>query len=260
MGCGDSTSASCLKPGERKSVVLPQSVFEGIAGRRLFYPCAGNDWAEPISLFADWIDSFQFDDICYDFTHPVDLPIDRTRYLLQAQTLAGPSSCRPQFREDEAGRSYRFITPASLTETFWDTRLRRTLQVVRRRGFGQYGLNRLPDGELSVFIHRGDSLGEGGSNTWYLANRPARHPPLANLLEALKRKLSSPAIVVTDGSNTRIDRLRSTYGRRRRDSPSKPHQIGDVFTYAGLSWLCVGQIGHSARGPTFVWKVMMTSI
>lgn len=79
--------------------------------------------------------------------------------------------------------------------------------MIRRRGFGQYALHELPDGSLSMFMHRGDSPGEGGSNVFYLSNRRTSHKPLSSLMSVIKRKLAYPALIASDGSNTTISEL-----------------------------------------------------
>jgi len=58
----------------------------------------------------------------------------------------------------------------------------REISIIRRRGFGQYALNEFPDDSLSIFCHRGDSSGEGGSGVRYLDNIKIKHPPLSMLL------------------------------------------------------------------------------
>jgi len=44
----------------------------------------------------------------------------------------------------------------------------RRLTVIRRCGYEQYALGEFPNRSIGVFVHRGDSPGEGGSNVCFL--------------------------------------------------------------------------------------------
>ena len=118
--------------------------------------------------------------------------------------------------------------------------------VVQRRGFGQYALHEVPDSSLHMFLHRGDSGGEGGSGAYFLSNHRMAHPPLSMLLNVLKRKLSYPALVGSDGSNTSIQQL---------SSASTGNESVVQFTSNGMRWRRAGTLQSSKTNQTVIWKV-----
>ena len=65
---------------------------------------------------------------------------------------------------------YRKLEPGRLKQLYERVSDSRRLTVIRRRGFGQYVLGEFPNRSIGVFVHRGDSPGDGGSNTYFLAN------------------------------------------------------------------------------------------
>lgn len=235
-----------------RQYALNDSIFDGIPGRSFIYPCSGKDWDEPLAVFADWFDEFHFVDLHYQFSHLS--PIKSSRWtLLPARTaLEGPA--KDFIRYVETGsRSHCDISPAWLRETYACQQSDRTIRITRRRGFGQYALDELPDASLGVFFHRGDSTGEGSSNTWFLANRKPSHPPLGCLFDKIKRKLAYPALIVSDGSNTNIRQLRMASQASNSNSPTG--SVDTAFDCFGLHWRQVGEIGVSPRKRTIIWRI-----
>lgn len=145
-------------------------------------------------------------------------------------------------------RGPRQIDPARLEETYLHEASGRLIRVTRRRGFAQYALKEIPNGSLGVFFHRGDSMGEGGSDAWFLANRPRRHPPLSNLFARLKQKLAYPALIASDGSNTTFEPIVTAV----RSDAQQPMQ----FKLEGLHWVRVGTMTDEGRRRTAIWRVM----
>ena len=47
---------------------IPVDRLQSLKEGRLFYPCSGMDWFEPIELFHDWINEFWFADISLNQT------------------------------------------------------------------------------------------------------------------------------------------------------------------------------------------------
>lgn len=236
--------------------ILPSGSFSGVSGHRFYYPCAGQDLIEPLRLFTDHCAELVFEDIGYNFSNPPRLVLESARYEHVDQQLIGEKKSGISMRLDSSGRSYRHVDPGKLIDIFVDRKLNRTLRIIRQRGFGQYELDRVPDGDLGIFFHRGDSAGgESGSGAWFLANRRARHLKLANLFDKIKRCLSSTALIVSDGSNTEIPFLRKTYVSFNRLVIRNLHNANNTFEYSGLRWERIAQIGDSRHGPTFVWKV-----
>lgn len=235
-------------------LVLPASIARSLVGKGFYYPCAGSDWYEPLSLFLPWIDDYLFSDIDYQFNPPKCIPLDPKLFVLTDTSIDGPPHCHIESRVDGAGKRYKDVEPATLVERYLETSSQRVISVRRRRGFGQYALAEIPDGSLGVFFHRGDSLGEGGSGVKFLGNEQARHEPLGNLFKKLTRKLAFPALIVTDGTNTKVPRLRDIL--KMKEMPGGfPDRDQEQFFWGGLTWTYVAQIGPSRHGPTFVWCV-----
>ena len=123
----------------------------------------------------------------------------------------------------------------------------RVVEVCLRRGFGQYALHEVTDGTLGMFMHRGDSGGEGGSGVCYLANQRMSHAPISDLFDVIKRKLTMPGLIASDGSNSAIRELNS--------AASEGNDI-ESFVSHGLLWQ-KKMIIHRSRSSrlTVVWSV-----
>ena len=214
------------------------------SGKVLLYPSAGSDFADAVDKFGDWIDTFVFVDLSYrllDFKAPVlsgwFLNRDRVSFF-----KVPPSMDRAQQLESS---SHRQIDPEWLFLPYSRIGTNRKITIVLRKGFGQYALHEIEDGGLSVFMHRGDSPGEGGSNVFYLDNRKRRHPPLSNLLDVIKRKLTSPGFVVSDGSNTSIAALYTMGGDESQS-----------FQSHGLIWCFESLMPGGGNGrKTRIWRI-----
>lgn len=232
---------------------LDDSVFTDIPGRKFIYPCSGTDWNKPLAVFSGRFDEFHFIDIHYQFSRPV--VIERPGWtLIPAMTVLDGLAIDSIRHVQCGGHDHRDISPAWLQEVYECQRSGRTIRVTRRRGFGQYALDEIADGSLGVFFHRGDSTGEGGSNTWFLANRKRRHPPLACLFEKIKRKLAYPALIVSDGSNTDISQLRKA--AEESSATAEASLAGKKeFEFSSLRWQRVGEIGSARGRRTVVWRV-----
>jgi hypothetical protein len=92
---------------------------------------------------------------------------------------------------------------------------------------------------LSVFFHRGDSPGEGGSNFYWLGRKR-----LANVLQ----QLEPGGLIVSDGS------LALKQFRRTLEDETLPDLSSiESFEAKGHRFECVGYLGYR-YGPTFAWK------
>jgi hypothetical protein len=162
----------------------------------------GEDWGEALDVFAGLLEAFWFADINYQQglrMRPVQGLTSQFRHL-QPSTRSGEPDAIMGRRD-----GYRSLAPSTLQETYGRVGDGRRITVVRRRGFGQYALSsEFADGSIGVFMHRGDSRGEGGSNVYYLANKRCSHEPLSSLFDKLSRKLANRALIVSDGSNSHI--------------------------------------------------------
>lgn len=221
-----------------------------VAGGTLLYPAAGRDMAPMLKAFAPPIRTFIFNDLYtgYGLGSQHTLP-DGLRSISARDSVENMSDEPVQTRTDGAGRSYRYLEPSFQRATY--DLLGGSIEIVRRRGFGQYALLEQPAESISVFVHRSDSPGESGSNMWFLGNVQRRHEPLSNLWDKLAVRLRSQALVVSDGSLTRFNWLQvkenSAEEAYRRRSASEPR------LYKGSRWRCVGFMAD--RGKTLVWHV-----
>ena len=231
---------------------LDMNALERVAGRSFFYPCAWEDWNEPLDAFGDLIDEFHFVDVGYQFSRPV--PIRSDRWVLQPEYsgLTGPAVDTMRFVVN-GSRRYREIDPAWCRERYLDRTTGKAVSVTRRRGFGQIALDELPDNSLGVFCHRGDSSVEGGSCTWYLANLNKSYAPLSRLFEKIKRKLAYPALIVSDGSNTSIRQIRDCCAERAGGEQTL--SLANEFDHFGLHWQRVGELNVDLHRRTYVWLV-----
>ena len=209
------------------------------------YPCAGQDIADVVQAYGQLFDTFLFADIHYNFRPGVVPLIHGWQSVPESWTLNGSREGNLR-RQPDARRGYRVIEPAWLSLAYREIETGRHVNVVQRRGFGQYALHEINDGSLNMFLHRGDSDGEGGSGTWFLANRRMRHPPLSMLLNVLKRKLKFPAFIGSDGSNTSIQQLLSA---------SAGNDSIFEFLSDGMHWRRFGTPESSGSRQTVVWQV-----
>ncbi len=240
---------------EAQDYYIPPEWLRAVAGKAFFYPCAGSDIAEPLSIFAPFMDELWFADIHYPtgMRMPRAFPrADHQDYTLTSTSIDGAPSAQMERR---AG--HRFLPPSRRVETYM--RLDGSgFRVVRRRGFGEIGLGtEFPDRSIGVFFYRGDSRGEGGSGVQFFSNRRRRYEPLTNLFSLLCRKLTVPALIVTDGSNTRPrQRLPISQFAHGPISSAEAFKLcaGRDWIADGLRWTCVGFVGRS-YGPTLVWAV-----
>jgi hypothetical protein len=227
--------------------------LESVRKKSFYYPAAGFDFSDPISLLKDHVSEFVFCDIHYKnglILKPV--MSEAEGYKLIESNFSGDRFATLQLRHDSYGKSYRFLEPSKLIETYLYSG--RQISVTRRRGFGQFGIAEFKDGEMGVFMHRGDSLGEGGSGMHFLANRKTRYEPLTNLFDQLARKFSNRAIVISDGSNSLIPDLMEHH--RVSDDGKKIYEklAESSFLSFKYRWQCVGWL-TPRYGPTLVWGI-----
>jgi hypothetical protein len=216
------------------------------SGGVFYYPAAGADLEEPIHVFSSHVNTFHFCDISYEsldlLPHALGSSPSHIRYV-------GPLRATM----DRIG-GIRHIDPGKRIETH-ERRGAEPLVIVRRRGFGQMGLAEFSPRSISVFMHRGDSMGEGGSNAWFLSDRPSRHPPLGRLYTALQTRLRGRALIVTDGSNTYKDfLLRHKSWPPVSGAQAYAEERGRTYCFGGLRWTCVGWLSER-YGPTLIWGV-----
>jgi hypothetical protein len=106
---------------------------------------------------------------------------------------------------------------------------------------------------IGCFMHRGDGMGEGGSNLHFLDSGPSAFGAI-RLFDVLAPLLAERAIILTDGSNTSLDPL-WRIGADARDKPP----IGKMFESWGFRWVCIGALdprpGPRGLHYTEAWRV-----
>ena len=239
--------------------IMPEWL-EAVRGTTFFYPCAYEDHAEPLAVFGDIIDEFWFGDTnyCADLNMTSALN-GRSGHRLVSCEKSGSLNKKIENRTDDDGRPYRYLLPSKRIETYERTDGRR-LTVIRRRGFGQMALtNEFQQRSIGVFMHRGDSAGESGSNVYFLANLPSRYEPCARLFEKLSWCLTDKALIISDGSNACIRNVRKFHDSNL-DGCEVFERLREVnFTFGQFRWSCVGWLGRR-YGPTLVWGLTRISV
>ena len=216
---------------------IEQSSLTTLKGRCLFYPMAGSDCSELLKLFANHLDEFHYADIQYQFGEADPPLFDQSIFRRISHKLDGDR--RADVEPPTTERPYRFVKPARLTEVYERTSDHRIFKVIRRRGFAQYALTEFPDQSIGVFVHRGDSTGESGSNALFLGNRQRNHEPLSNLFDKLACKLSDHALVISDGSNVRPKFLIKFHGTETSGSEAFSELRKRHVSYGNFNWICV---------------------
>lgn len=156
---------------------------EGFQSRNLFYPCSGQDFTEPIEKFLPFIDEFWFVDLIYKLDKPL-LPKGLLEHL------------KTNYAK-ETGLTLRKKTPFKVqirTDTYLEQSSNRKIKVhsCKGRGYDTFRIAFRNTGkQLSIFFHRGDSPGEGGSNFHWLGTK---------MLKYVLLHLEPNGLIVTDGS------------------------------------------------------------
>jgi hypothetical protein len=235
---------------------IVQDWLEVVRNSTFFYPAAGSDYSEPLAIFQDHIDTFWFCDIAYPSgLHLPSVFLSRNDFRIVRRQTSGATSARMECREAESGRRYHFLQPSKLIETY-ERSDGRQLIVIRRRGFGQIALSQeFNDRSLGVFMHRGDSPGESGSNVYFLANKKTDDEPCGNLFDKLSRRLKDRALIISDGSNSSIRQLRRFHNDPKAGSEAFSYHQGRRFAFGGFLWTCVGWLSRK-YGPTLVWGLI----
>ncbi len=206
--------------------------------RALFYPCAGRDIDTPIKAFASIIDEFWF--------------IDTSRRVYQRPLLPSrtPRDSVNTTTSILSGTDFSVITHQYKFLPF-----NKTIDVNLVTGDGIIAFSRLFHSdkaarELSVFFHRGDSRGEGGSDVYWLNSVDGEGNP-NDLLGRVLNTLASPGIICTDGSNA--TEVLSKYFDDRDASPNAHVTLEDITLFG--STLSPISTLDSRYGQTIVWEV-----
>jgi hypothetical protein len=241
--------------GYTASYFIPPEHLAKTVGTKLFYPCAGRDVIEPTMIFGPFVSELWFGDLAYPAGLRMDPVFGRSSnngYILKEVKITGNPEAVLQLRD-----GYRFLPPSKRIETY-QRQDGSALHIVRRRGFDEIALGaEFPDDSIGVFFYRGDGGGEGGSGIEFFGNRRKKYPPLQNLFSLLLRKLTKPALIVTDGSNCGKSSGLPIARFFNSSISSKDAFImcaGQIWSVGGIQWRCVGFAGRR-YGPTLVWAV-----
>jgi hypothetical protein len=227
-----------------------------ISRRHLFYPASGFDWNEIILRFVDHVDGFHFCD-CNEYLDLEKLALeplfeDPGAYRCVDRRIEG--SPKAEKRSPTVDHNHFELERGFLVEVFERVADGRQFRVIRRRGFGQCALAEFSEASIGVFVHRGDSPGEGGSNAYFLGNRKRSYEPLSNLFDKLALKLCNPALVVSDGSNADAAFLKAFHHQKISGAQAFDILRNEPHARWRSDWRCVGYIG-SRNGPTIIWRV-----
>lgn len=228
--------------------------LRSIRGGVFYYPAAGNDLEEPIAVLHDYIDTFWFCDIQRPSLKTDMLTKSPWEYRLLDRQTIGPLDAKIEFRRDDSGATYHHLEPSIISDTYKRNNDRQ-IRVFRRRGFGQIALAKeFSPRSISVFMHRGDSPGESGSNVYFLANKRATYPPCGNLFSALAERLADRSIIISDGSNSHFSWLRRFHRKSgiSGEAAYTYHAGRPCQQFGGFNWACVGWLSQK-YGPTLVW-------
>jgi len=204
--------------------------LKNVQSRCLLYPSAGTDWETPLMAFHPWIESFWFVDTSHKDSAKLKRLCDSVA-LIETSALEG----RRINGNPTAVKICRF--QCSLGSKQFDVHL------CRGKGYDTFRLAFKDCGKgMSVFFHRGDSLGEGGSAFRWLDRRR-----LNDVLQCLE----PGGLIVSDGSLA-IPQL--AVFNDSSESGESAFRAAKPFERFGRAFSCVGYL-NKRNGPTLVWKV-----
>lgn len=216
----------------------------------LFYPCAGCDTKEPIEVFHSHIQDFRFYDRSYKNGPNLDLEVMSS---LGYAPISSTRSTKTTQRDFNEGNKFE-----SLEETYQrpDGRL---ISIQRKKALirghqVEWLMRDFSDSSIGVFIHRGDSLGEGGSNIWFLSSSEFGDKRRErNLFPTIAPKLKDRALIISDGTLSNIPWVKQhVHLKQAIDEPTL--YGGRLAGWDCFRWELLGEL--SARsGPTYIWGV-----
>lgn len=227
------------------------SALEAIRGKPFLYAAAGSDLEQPIVALTGHVHDFTFVDINYGIARMRRALEPSTSFLFRGQRKEIPEVAGETHTGNQCGR--QVVHPFIKVEEY-DLLNGDSISVRRRCGYGQYAIAALDPGSLGVFMHRGDSGGEGGSGILFLSDNANDHKPSENLLTLLKTKLAPQALIIADASTT-PSWLKSPFNG---DSGREGDEIyfnlrGWEYNQPDCVWRCVGYLPPRYRRPCLVW-------
>ena len=207
---------------------------------------------EPIQVLCGSVQNFWFCDKNYKANLHLPYALEKNSQLRIVSSIQnGAVGATLERRIDSRGKPYNFLEPSRLIERYQNDHL--TLTVTRRRGFGQIALTReFDDGTIGVFMHRGDSGGDGGSGGFYLSNRKSSYEPCSHLFRKLENKLMDHSMIISDGSNSCIEWVRRFHFKDVSGESAYLHHSDKCYQYGSFNWKCIGWL-KMRYGPTLAW-------
>lgn len=251
-----------------RETFLPEQALASVASKALFYPHSGRDVLTPVRIFAPFVSDFWFCDLNY---FPASRPADQARpvldqcgdYRLIGTEVVGAPGADLDRRTSPTGKTYLWIDPARLSETYEHLASGRTFRVHRRRGFA-YTAFVTEDIDLGVFFYRRDSS-EGGdprgqaSGAW-LTNVRYRKSPRGRFLGEVLERVPHEGLMVTDGVRMENEQTRAIYGSLRQFIQSDiggREALDASRPFADREGRTFQPVGHTNRGygPTLAWQI-----
>ena len=227
-----------------------REALEQLRGKALYYPCSGRDFCIPIRLLTPYIRTFWFVDIGYFRSYPNSgdrrspMLLQMADWKSQGHTLEGPAVARMETRYDQrTNKPYPYLEPCTRRELYVNRKTGTEIEVNWRRGFGEKSIVHVKD--IGIFMHRGDSQGEGGSGVSFLSSSHRQNvfDPLPN-----------GALIISDGSNTWIEGLRRFDRKDIHPEAAYAQAKQKPFNKWKKRWTCVGHAGKK-YGPTLIWRI-----
>lgn len=229
--------------------------LRNLSNRTLFYPCSARDMRGPVSLFAQWINTFWFVDIGYfsnaDPENSQQLMNGNSQFQFVDRSIRVADLPEEAWINDVR---YHGIPPYILTERYLHRPTSTIITIHRHRRRGPSAL-RTEIGKLGVFFYRGDSL-EGSGTMWLTAwKKQVKHKTALPLL--IIDKIVDNGFIVTDGSMCEIAGNPYKFFKLARGEVEKLHTL-KVDTYKdslGNIFTCVGFIGSHYNRISLIWRV-----
>jgi len=235
-----------------KTYFIEENWLSLVRGKPFFYPCAGSDWDEFIEVFGDICSELWFCDIIY----PQRMKFARIKSMRPLEWILVDQKIGDNHRSEIVKvDNYNDLEPSRYYQIYQKID-QSFVTIIGRHGHGQMALyDEFEDNSIGIFCHRGDSIGEGGSNIWFFDNRKSSDYKLENLALLVARKMSRKALIITDGSNSPESHHihKYTWSQMEGSEAYKNFQ-GRKLDRDGLVWQCVGYLGHK-NGPTLVWGI-----
>ncbi len=215
------------------------------------YPASGTGLGEIellVPFFRPYAKKFIFNDLFF----PRGMKLKPTSHIVPDANLNRTFTIGDVQSSLTLDNRIRHIEPSLLVEQYFENWSSVTFEIVRRRGFGHFALNEQPPKSISIFVHRGDSPGESGSNQWFFSNSNKDFKPLSQARNRLYERLQDKAIVVSDGSLVDKKFLRRFHRTQSSGEEAFTFHEGKIYDWAEFQWEVIGWLGER-YGPTLIW-------